>query len=464
MIFENLSEKLQGALNKLRGKGKLSEKDVDLAMREVKLALLESDVNFKVVKQFINNVKERAIGKEVMESLTPAQQVIKIVNEELTALMGKKEEKIQIDSNPPTVIMLCGLQGAGKTTHAGKLARYGLKGVVKTTHAATHAGYCIKQNKRPLLVACDVYRPAAIKQLQVVGKSVDVPVFTIDDCKDVTKIANESIKFANSNSKDIVILDTAGRLHIDDVLMEELKSIKSSVSPIEILLVVDSMTGQDAVNVAESFNNELDITGVIMTKLDGDARGGAALSIKAITGKPIKFIGVGEKLDDLEQFYPDRMASRILGMGDILSVIDKVQKQFDLKQTKELEEKIRKQSFTLDDFLSQMQQVRNMGPLQDLLSMMPGVNSKMLKDVNIDEKELDKIEAMILSMTKKERENPDIIDNSRKQRIVKGSGTSITNLNKLLKQFKDSKKMMKKMQDMTKGAKKKGKFGLPFFK
>lgn len=447
MIFENLSEKLQGALNKLRGKGKLSEKDVDLAMREVKLALLESDVNFKVVKQFINNVKERAIGKEVMESLTPAQQVIKIVNEELTALMGKKEEKIQIDSNPPTVIMLCGLQGAGKTTHAGKLARY-----------------FIKQNKRPLLVACDVYRPAAIKQLQVVGKSVDVPVFTIDDCKDVTKIANESIKFANSNSKDIVILDTAGRLHIDDVLMEELKSIKSSVSPIEILLVVDSMTGQDAVNVAESFNNELDITGVIMTKLDGDARGGAALSIKAITGKPIKFIGVGEKLDDLEQFYPDRMASRILGMGDILSVIDKVQKQFDLKQTKELEEKIRKQSFTLDDFLSQMQQVRNMGPLQDLLSMMPGVNSKMLKDVNIDEKELDKIEAMILSMTKKERENPDIIDNSRKQRIVKGSGTSITNLNKLLKQFKDSKKMMKKMQDMAKGAKKKGKFGLPFFK
>ena len=337
------------------------------------------------------------------------------------------------------------------------------RGPEKTTHAGKLARHFLKQNKKPLLVACDVYRPAAIKQLQVVGKSVDVPVFTIEDCKDVTKIANESIKFANSNSKDIVILDTAGRLHIDDVLMDELKSIKSSVKPIEILLVVDSMTGQDAVNVAESFNNELDITGVIMTKLDGDARGGAALSIKAITGKPIKFIGVGEKLDDLEQFYPDRMASRILGMGDILSVIDKVQKQFDLKQTKELEEKIRKQSFTLDDFLNQMQQVRNMGPLQDLLSMMPGVNSKMLKDINIDEKELDKIEAMILSMTKKEkrksRYNWITLENKR---IIKGSGTSITNLNKLLKQFKDSKKMMKKMQEMTKGAKKKGKFGLPF--
>jgi hypothetical protein len=447
MIFENLSEKLQNALNKLRGKGKLTEKDVDLVMREVKLALLESDVNFKVVKNFISSVKERAIGKEVMESLTPGQQVVKIVNEELTALMGEKEEKIQISSKPPTIIMLCGLQGAGKTTHAGKLCKYFLK-----------------QNKKPLLVACDVYRPAAIKQLQVVGKSINVPVFTIENCKDVTKIANESIKYANSNSNDIVILDTAGRLHIDEVLMDELKSIKESLNPIEILLVVDSMTGQDAVNVAKSFNDTLDITGVIMTKLDGDARGGAALSIKAITKKAIKFVGVGEKMDDLEPFYPDRMASRILGMGDILSVIDKVQKQFDLKKTRELEEKIRKQTFTLEDFLNQMRQVRNMGPIQDLLAMMPGVNSKMLKNVNVDEKELDKIEAMILSMTKKERENPDILDNSRKQRITKGSGTNITALNKLLKQFKESKKMMKKMQEMTKGVKKKGKFGLPFFK
>lgn len=447
MIFENLSEKLQNALNKLRGKGKLTEKDVDLVMREVKLALLESDVNFKVVKNFISSVKERAIGKEVMESLTPGQQVVKIVNEELTALMGEKEEKIQISSKPPTIIMLCGLQGAGKTTHAGKLCKYFLK-----------------QNKKPLLVACDVYRPAAIKQLQVVGKSINVPVFTIENCKDVTKIANESIKYANSNSNDIVILDTAGRLHIDEVLMDELKSIKESLNPIEILLVVDSMTGQDAVNVAKSFNDMLDITGVIMTKLDGDARGGAALSIKAITKKAIKFVGVGEKMDDLEPFYPDRMASRILGMGDILSVIDKVQKQFDLKKTRELEEKIRKQTFTLEDFLNQMRQVRNMGPIQDLFAMMPGVNSKMLKNVNVDEKELDKIEAMILSMTRKERENPDILDNSRKQRITKGSGTNITALNKLLKQFKESKKMMKKMQEMTKGVKKKGKFGLPFFK
>lgn len=447
MIFENLSEKLQSALNKLRGRGKLTEKDVDSVMREVKLALLESDVNFKVVKNFINNVKQRAIGKEVMESLTPGQQVVKIVNEELTELMGKKEEKIKISSNPPTIIMLCGLQGAGKTTHAGKLSKYFLK-----------------QNKKPLLVACDVYRPAAIKQLQVVGHSLNVPVFTIDNCKDVIKIATESIKYANSNSNDVVILDTAGRLHIDDVLMDELKNIKKSLNPIEILLVVDSMTGQDAVNVSKTFNDNLEITGVIMTKLDGDARGGAALSIKAVTDKPIKFVGVGEKMDDLELFYPDRMASRILGMGDILSVIDKVQKQFDLKKTKELEEKIRKQTFTLEDFLNQMRQVRNMGPIQDLLSMMPGVNSKMLKNVNIDEKELDKIEAMILSMTKKERENPDILDNSRKQRVVKGSGTNITNLNKLLKQFKESKKMMKKMQEMTKGVKKKGKFGLPFFK
>lgn len=447
MLFENLSEKIQGALNKLKGKGKLSEKDVDLAMREVKLALLESDVNFKVVKEFIKTVKERAIGNEVMDSLTPGQQVIKIVNEELTNLMGTKEEKIQISSNPPTIIMLCGLQGAGKTTHAGKLANYFLK-----------------QNKKPLLVACDVYRPAAIKQLQVVGNQVKVPVFAIEDTKDVLKIATDSVDFAKKNFNDIVILDTAGRLHIDDVLMYELKSIKEHLNPTEIILVVDSMTGQDAVNLADSFNKELDISGVIMTKLDGDARGGAALSIRQVTGKPIKFIGTGEKIDDLELFYPDRMASRILGMGDILSVIDKVQKQFDLKQSKELEEKIRKQTFTLEDFLNQMRQVRNMGPLQDLLAMMPGVNSKMLKDVNIDEKELDKIEAMILSMTKKERENPDIIDNYRKQRIVNGSGTNITALNKLLKQFKDSKKMMKKMQEMTKGVKKKGKFGLPFFK
>ena len=431
MIFENLSEKLQGALNKLRGKGKLSEKDVDLAMREVKLALLESDVNFKVVKQFISNVKERAIGKEVMESLTPAQQVVKIVNEELTALMGKKEEKIQIDSNPPTVIMLCGLQGAGKTTHAGKLARYFLK-----------------QNKRPLLVACDIYRPAAIKQLQVVGKSVDVPVFTIDDCKDVTKIANESIKFANSNSKDIVILDTAGRLHIDDVLMEELKSIKSSVSPIEILLVVDSMTGQDAVNVAETFNERLDITGVILTKLDGDTRGGAALSIRSVTGKPIKFSGRGEKLEDFEIFYPERMASRILGMGDIMTLIEKAQQDFDEAKAQEMADKIKANTFDFNDFIDQLDQVNKMGPLEDILKMIPGLNKiPGLNDLKVDPKDTARMKAIVLSMTPAERENPDILSQARRKRIAAGSARPLAEVNRLIKQFNESKKMMNQMSN-----------------
>ena len=444
MIFENLSEKLQNALNKLRGKGKLTEKDVDLVMREVKLALLESDVNFKVVKNFISSVKERAIGKEVMESLTPGQQVVKIVNEELTALMGEKEEKIQISSKPPTIIMLCGLQGAGKTTHAGKLCKYFLK-----------------QNKKPLLVACDVYRPAAIKQLQVVGKSINVPVFTIENCKDVTKIANESIKYANSNSNDIVILDTAGRLHIDEVLMDELKSIKESLNPIEILLVVDSMTGQDAVNVAKSFNDTLDITGVIMTKLDGDARGGAALSIKAITKKAIKFVGVGEKMDDLEPFYPDRMASRILGMGDVLSLIEKAQSAVDQKKAQELEQKIRNQSFTFDDFLDQMNQMKNLGPIEDLLAMVPGMNNKMLKGINVDQKDFSRVEAIITSMTKEERQKPDIIDVSRKKRIALGSGVQVTEVNKLLKQFKELKKMMKQFSSMG-NKMKKGKFKMPF--
>ena len=448
MAFESLTEKLQNVFRNLRGKGKLSEADVKLALKEVKLALLEADVNFKVVKKFIADVQERAVGTEVMNSLTPAQQVVKIVNEELIKLIGEDTKELELKSGDTVnVIMMMGLQGAGKTTTAAKLA-----------------GKLKSKGFSPLLVACDIYRPAAIDQLKINAEKQSVAFFSMGDNISPVDIAKASIEFAKNNHHNVVIIDTAGRLHIDEKLMQELVAIKENVKVDYSLLVVDAMTGQDAVNVAENFNSQLNIDGVVLTKLDGDTRGGAALSIKAVTGKPILYVGMGEKLSDLEQFYPDRMASRILGMGDILSVIDKVQKQFDLKQTKELEEKIRKQSFTLDDFLSQMQQVRNMGPLQDLLSMMPGVNSKILKDVNIDEKELDKIEAMILSMTKKERENPDIIDNSRRQRIVKGSGTSITNLNKLLKQFKDSKKMMKKMQDMTKGAKKKGKFGLPFFK
>ncbi|WIV10836.1 signal recognition particle protein [Proteiniborus sp. MB09-C3] len=445
MVFEGLAEKLQNALGKLKGKGKLSEKDVDNAMREVKLALLEADVNFKVVKNFVNAVKERSIGHEVMESLTPGQQVIKIVNEELTKLMGEKESKIEFSSTPPTVIMMCGLQGAGKTTTSGKLGAL-LK----------------KKGRRPLLVACDVYRPAAIKQLEVVGEKVGIPVFTMGDKQNPVNIAKASIEHGKKNGNDLIIIDTAGRLHIDEELMEELENIKSQVKPSEILLVVDAMTGQDAVTVAQSFDESLGITGVVLTKLDGDARGGAALSIRTVTNKPIKFVGMGEKLDQLETFYPDRMASRILGMGDMLSLIEKAQASFDEKKALELEKKLRSQQFTFEDFLDQLQQMKNMGPMNQILEMIPGVNSKQLKNLNVDEKELVHIEAIIQSMTKDERMNPVIIDGSRRKRIAKGSGTSIQEVNKLLKQFSETKKMLKKFSGMEKTMKKKGKFGLPF--
>lgn len=445
MVFEGLAEKLQNALGKLKGKGKLSEKDVDSAMREVKLALLEADVNFKVVKNFINTVRERAVGAEVMESLTPGQQVIKIVNEELTKLMGEKESKIEFSNTPPTVIMMCGLQGAGKTTTSGKLAAL-LK----------------KKGKRPLLVACDVYRPAAIKQLEVVGEKVEVPVFTMGDKQNPVNIAKASVEHGKKNGNDVIIIDTAGRLHIDESLMEELENIKNQVKPTEILLVVDAMTGQDAVTVAESFNDKLGISGVILTKLDGDARGGAALSIRAVTNKPIKFVGMGEKLDQLEIFYPNRMASRILGMGDVLSLIEKAQASFDEKKALELEKKLRSQQFTFEDFLEQLQQMKNMGPMSQILEMIPGVNSKQLKNLNVDEKELVHIEAIIQSMTKEERLDPSIIDGSRRKRIAKGSGTSIQEVNKLLKQFNETKKMLKKFSGMEKTFKKRGRFGLPF--
>ena len=445
-MLENLSEKIQNALGKLTGKGKVSEKDIDAAMREVRLALLEADVNFKVVRRFTKDVKERALGAEVMESLTPGQQVIKIVNDELTKLMGESEAKIEFSSKPPTVILMAGLQGAGKTTTSGKLA-FNLK----------------KQNKRPLLVACDVYRPAAIKQLEVVGSQVDVPVFTMGDKVDPVDIAKAGLEHAKKNGNDVVIVDTAGRLHIDESLMDEIKNISQAIEPDEILLVLDAMTGQDAVNVADNFNKILSITGVILTKLDGDARGGAALSIRAVTDKPIKFVGVGEKLDQLQAFHPDRMASRILGMGDVLGLIEKAQESIDLKKAKELEEKIRSQKFSFDDFLDQLEQMKNLGPLDELLKMIPGMNSKALKGVNVDNKEIDRIQAIIQSMTMEERENPEIINSNRKKRISDGSGTSIQDVNKLLKQFKETKKMMKKFADVEKKMKKGGGFGLPFF-
>lgn len=447
MVFEGLASKLQDTLDKLKSKGRLTEKDVDTAMREVKMALLEADVNFRVVKDFIKKVKERAIGQDVMGSLTPAQQVIKIVNEELTELMGKEESKINFASSPPTVIMMCGLQGAGKTTTSGKLG-----------------GLFKKKGKRPLLVACDVYRPAAIKQLEVVGEKLDIPVFSMGDKVDPVNIAKAGVEHGKKNGNDLIIIDTAGRLHIDDELMDELGNIKSEVQPQEILLVVDSMTGQDAVSVAETFDEKLDVNGVVLTKLDGDARGGAALSIKAVTGKPIKFIGMGEKLDQLEVFYPERMSSRILGMGDVLSLIEKAQETFDAEKAKELEQKIKSQEFDFEDFLGQLQQMKNMGPLTDLLGMIPGMNSKQMKNLNVDEKEFVKIEAIIQSMTRKERQNPDLIDGSRRKRIAKGSGSNIQDVNKLLKQFKETKKMMKKFGDLEKTMKKKGKLGLPFFK
>ena len=447
-MFESLGEKLNNAFKKFRNKGKLTEADVKVGMREIKLALLEADVNFKVVRDFIKIVSERAVGAEVLESLLPAQQIVKIVNEELTRLMGGSQSKLTIASQPPTVIMMVGLQGAGKTTHAAKLA-----------------GLYKKQGKRPLLVACDVYRPAAIKQLQVVGEKLDIPVFTMGDKVSPVQIAKEGVKFANQKGYDMVFIDTAGRLQIDEVLMEELQNIKAEVHPTEILLTVDAMIGQESVNVAETFNNLLDITGVILTKLDGDTRGGAALSIRYVTGKPIKFVGTGEKLDTIEPFHPDRMASRILGMGDVLTLIDKAQAAFDEKQAAALEQKMRQQTFTLDDYLQQLNQIKGMGNLEQLMGMMPGVKPGALKDAKIDEKVLAHTEAIIHAMTPKEREKPDLINASRKKRIAMGSGTSVEEVNKLLRQFDQMLKMMKQFNDMGKtrqGKKMLGRMKMPF--
>ena len=447
MVFEGLADKLQQTFKKLRGRGKLTEADVTEALREVRMALLEADVNFKVVKDFVAKIKERAVGQEVLESLTPAQFVIKIVNDELTALMGGTQSRLTISSRPPTVVMLVGLQGAGKTTTVGKLANL-LK----------------KQNKRPLLVAADIYRPAAIKQLQVLGEQLDIPVFAMEDSRDAVFIAQQAMEHATAYARDVVIIDTAGRLHINEELMGELKSIKQTVKPHEILLVVDAMTGQDAVTVAESFNKDLGLDGVILTKLDGDARGGAALSIKAVTGCPIKFAGMGEKLDALEPFHPDRMASRILGMGDVLSLIEKAEAAINLDQAKEMEKKLRKEDFNLDDFLEQLQQVKKLGSFSDILGMLPGMgNLKKLQDVEIDEKELARVEAIIRSMTKQERRDPNIINGSRRKRIAIGSGTKVQDVNRLLKQFTEAKKMMKRFQGMQKNSKKLfGGFKLPF--
>lgn len=426
MAFEKLSEKFAAAFRKLRSKGKLSETDVKEAMREVKLALLEADVNFKVVKDFIAKVTERSIGADVLSSLTPAQQVIKIVNEELCSLMGSEQSRIEFPSKPPCIIMMCGLQGSGKTTHSAKIANY-----------------FQNQGRRPLLVACDVYRPAAIDQLQVLGKQIGVTVFEQGKGNPV-KIAKQSLKYAKDYGHDLVILDTAGRLHVDEELMEELENIKKAVSPNEILLVVDAMTGQDAVNVAESFHEKLSIDGVVLTKLDGDTRGGAALSVLAVTGRPVKFAGIGEKVEDLEPFYPDRMASRILGMGDMLTLIEKAEISLDEQEADRLAKKIKKNQFDMNDLLSQLQQLRSMGSMKDILGMIPGISSK-IKDKEIDESRLVKIEAIIQSMTKKEREKPSIISPPRKRRIAAGSGTTVPDVNQLLKQFESMRKMMKQM-------------------
>lgn len=444
MAFEGLSDRLDNAFKKLKSKGSLTESDVRDAMREVRLALLEADVNYKVAKDFTNSVTERAIGARVMESLTPAQMVIKIVNEELTALMGGTQARLASASHPPTVVMMCGLQGSGKTTHSAKIALK-LK----------------EQGHRPLLVACDIYRPAAIKQLQVVGEQIDVPVFEMGT-ENPVKIATEAIKLAKDNGYDYVFLDTAGRLHIDEQLMQELKDIKASVKPHEILLVIDSMLGQDAVTVASSFNDALGIDGLVLTKLDGDTRGGAALSARAVTGKPIKFIGIGEKLKDLDVFHPDRMASRILGMGDVLSLIEKAETALDEKKAEELEKKLRQNKLDLNDMLMQFEEMRKMGPMKDIIAMIPGLNKKA-KDVDVDDRQIDYTMAIIRSMTMKERENPDIINPSRKRRIAAGCGMQVEDVNRLLNQYrsmqklykqlngKGSKKMMKRMQRMGMG-------------
>ncbi|MGL4362515.1 MAG: signal recognition particle protein [Cellulosilyticaceae bacterium] len=443
MPFNQLSDKLQEVFKQLKGKGKLSDKDVKLALREVKLALLEADVNFKVVKNFIKTIEERAIGTEVLESLTPGQQVVKIVNDELVSLMGGTQSKILFATKGITPIMMIGLQGAGKTTTSGKLAS-----LIKS------------QGKRPLLVGCDIYRPAAIEQLTKVGKQVNVPVFSLGIEHNPVDIAKAGMAYAKENNHDVVILDTAGRLHIDEALMDELKTIKKDVKPREILLVVDAMTGQDAVNVAESFDKALGIDGVVMTKLDADTRGGAALSVKAVTGKPIKYAATGEKLSDIEPFHPERMASRILGMGDMLTLIEKAQQTFDEEKTKELEAKFRKAEFNFEDFLDQMKQVKNMGPIDQILGMLPGMSKAKMGDIVVDDKQLHYIEAIILSMTKEERLNPTIINMARKKRIAKGSGRDIQEVNRLMKQFEQMQTMMKQFSGMMKG--KKGKMKFPF--
>lgn len=438
MAFEGLSERLQATMQKMRGKGKLTEADIKIMMREVRLALLEADVNFKVVKEFIKTVSERALGSDVMQSLTPGQQVIKIVQDELTQLMGGENTSINMSNKPPTVVMMVGLQGAGKTTTAGKLALLMRK----------------KYNKKPMLVAADIYRPAAINQLQTVGKQIDIPVYSEGDQVKPQQIVTNALKHAKEEHLDFVIIDTAGRLHIDEALMNELKEVKDIAKPNEIMLVVDSMTGQDAVNVAESFDDQLDVTGVTLTKLDGDTRGGAALSIRSVTQKPIKFVGMSEKLDGLELFHPERMASRILGMGDVLSLIEKAQQDVDQEKAKDLEKKMRESSFTLDDFLEQLDQVKNLGPLDDIMKMIPGMNKmKGLDKLNMSEKQIDHIKAIIQSMTPAERNNPDTLNVSRKKRIAKGSGRSLQEVNRLMKQFNDMKKMMKQFTGGRKGKK-----------
>ncbi len=446
MAFESLSDKLQNIFKGLKGKGRLSENDVKSALKEVKMALLEADVNFKVVKNFVNTVQERAVGQDVLNSLTPGQMVIKIVNEEMVRLLGEETTELQLrPANEITVIMMCGLQGAGKTTTVAKLA-----------------GKLKSKGRKPLLVACDIYRPAAIEQLQINGDKQGVSVFSMGDKHKPLNIAKAGLEHAAKNGYNVVMIDTAGRLHIDEAMMEELQEIKSNITVHQTLLVVDAMTGQDAVNVSELFNQKLSIDGVILTKLDGDTRGGAALSIRAVTGRPILYVGMGEKLSDLEQFYPDRMASRILGMGDILTLIDKAQADFDETKAKELEKKIRKSEFDFNDFLEQMQQVKKMGGISDLLGMIPGMGNK-LKDVEIDEKQLASTEAIIYSMTKAERSNPDILNPSRKKRIAAGAGVDISQVNALVKQFEQSKKMMKQFSGMMGGkGKKRGGFKLPF--
>lgn len=446
MAFDSLSEKLQNVFKNLRGKGRLSEADVKAALKEVKMALLEADVNFKVVKNFVKSVEERAIGQDVMNSLTPGQMVIKIVNEEMVKLMGDETTEIALKPGTEiTVIMMCGLQGAGKTTTTAKLA-----------------GKLKAKGKKPLLVACDIYRPAAIKQLQVNGEKQDVPVFSMGDGHKPVNIAKAAIEHASKNGLNVVILDTAGRLHIDVEMMEELSEIKSNIDIHQSILVVDAMTGQDAVNVAQMFHEKLGIDGVILTKLDGDTRGGAALSIRAVTGKPILYVGMGEKLSDLEQFYPDRMASRILGMGDILTLIDKAQTEIDEDKAKELEKKMRKAEFDFNDFLEQMQQIKKMGGISDILNMMPGVGNKV-KDIDIDDNAMAPVEAIIYSMTKEERSNPNILNPPRKKRIAAGAGVNISEVNKLVKQFDNSRKMMKQMSGMMSGkGRKRGGFKLPF--